>query len=407
MKTKLPSLLPKISLLCLLGVIWSATLAAESQSVCDRVRALLPKVASVRGLPAPQRLGCEELSVAELEKVKRQQYAQSDGSSMLSYEELAYRAIGLVPDSFAYERCLVKGILPDLLATYEPSKRAILIPAGRPASDALLAHEIVHALQDRYVHIGVREKKLKSTDQSLGFYGLLEGDAVRIQAIFEQPQRVEGAKAEVGALTQNTESGECHLPESIARNFDFPYSFGALFVDRIVKGENGAARLGELMQKPPQTSSQILHRLWNPQWGRYSDKPISVPRAWRLPAGQVVYSDSLGEYMTGVLLSATATISRAEAILTGRGWLSDRLEVLRSKDATQVRWRTDWQSLAAAEHFQRNFIGRLSENYNIELNQDAAGLVASTAAGRWIGLGRRAESVLFIATNHSSTAYRK
>ena len=370
----------------------SAPSRAESRDACARLRDLVPKVAHARGLAAAQTIRCEELSRAELEKVKQRQYIPARDSRFLAWEEIAYKAIGLVPAAYPYERCLIRDIVRDLLASYEPARGAVLIPSDGFSSDSVLAHEIVHALQDHHFHISRRERKISSTDEALGFYAVVEGDALRIQNLFEQPKAHAVIESDNGSAAEPLPD-ECRLPETIARSFDFPYSFGPIFVARVIEEKDGAARLDAMLKEPPRTSAQILHRAWNPAWARDRATRICVPSLWRLAQERVVYSDSLGEYMTGVLLSVSAP--RSAALRAAREWLSDRLEVVRARNATQVRWRTLWQSEAGARSFQSLFNKRLAELYHLDLKDEAPAFSAVSADGAQLRLQRRESAVLF------------
>jgi hypothetical protein len=123
----------------------------QDSDLDSRVEELLPKIEEYSGLPmkrvpAVRRADSETLEAYLLERLE----AEYPGDEL---EDLAsaYRAFGLIPDTLDVRRLLVDLLLEQAIGYYDPVRDVLFIrdEATGPMLDAVIVHELVHALQDQ------------------------------------------------------------------------------------------------------------------------------------------------------------------------------------------------------------------------------------------------------------------
>ncbi len=165
----------------------------------------------------------------------------------------------------------LKGLLTDALAEqvggfYDPDTGEMVVgrtgDGGRlgPLGEAILAHELDHALVDQAIGLPDLGDDDGRADQAYARLSLVEGDASVIMdrymavgfSIIDQV-RLQGEGLELGArLAEGTP-----IPPYIQRSLTFPYTEGAGFVEALI-AEGGWERVDAAYDAPPSTSYEIL-----------------------------------------------------------------------------------------------------------------------------------------------------
>ncbi len=224
-------------------------------------------------------------------------------------------------------------IVPERTTEAAATAPALGLSAGTVLEDALLAHELTHALQDRRLDLVRRMKALKdSSDGLLALEAFLEGEAtvVMMDALLVEvpPESKElfGADtlskmlAGLAAGTTNVE-GSDGVPDFFVKEMLFPYVSGTAWVEARRSGGVGWASVDANYASPPTTTAEILHP--ERTRARVFLAPGDIPSAAELPAGmRVLYTDTFGEWMLATLLErAGAPDPRALAA----AWQDDRI----------------------------------------------------------------------------------
>ena len=338
---------PLIALLYLLCVN-----RAHSDPCLDFSDAVL-KATELRALAAKQPIKCVSLTRAEFDSQTRMTPLDRN---TLQIEELVFKNLGLIPESFDYSGCSESISQADALASYSPQKKSILVPQDSVADAGLLAHEAVHALQDQYFDLEkMRRLASLTTDSALALDALVEGDAVRIERAIREREASNPQPLPRENGSDKTAPG-CTLPEIFLAQVDLSYFFGPLFVES-VRAEND---INSIFSYPPTTTSQILHPA---HYRSEQDIPL---KHWHREGGDLLLHDRLGEFMIRSLLKLW--IPPAIAIEAATGWTHDDLALWQvGKSHQLLRWETSWESAVERDQFWEAILSTFERRAQVKI----------------------------------------
>jgi hypothetical protein len=362
---------------------------------------LFRELAATRGVPAP---GAPPPLIIQGREERRRfvagEFRRKFSPARLEAERRALVAWGLVPAEFD-----LAGFLADLLAEqaaayYDPvAGRMVLANWLTPElrHDAL-AHELVHALQDRLVGL---ERFLAGrpghSDEGLARQALVEGEAVALQheLRLRREGRDLGALPDVAELqhairTSATGPVLARAPAYVRTALLFPYADGVGFVHAFRRRRPWPA-LSAVYEDPPRSSSQILH----PE--RYFDRredpvPLELPDlAALLPAGaRKVIEDELGELGLGEALRRYLGAD-ASAV----GWRGNRYALWDLEAGpTLLLSVTAWDTGEGAAAFGAAYARLLVTKHGLAPIGPGGPLLAWTAGRRAFLIERRGRTVL-------------
>jgi 2-amino-4-hydroxy-6-hydroxymethyldihydropteridine diphosphokinase len=353
-----------------------AALTPPSAEEALRARAaeLLPSVEDLSGLPAREPLRIGVRSEADLEAFLAAELAEQFDGDRIRQMMRVYARLGLVPAELELEPLLRRLLLEQVVGFYDPASDTLFVVDGvsQDLVDAVLVHEMVHALQDQYVDLdSLVEATRNSNDASMAVQAALEGHATFVMVEWMMGEQlgssVDLTQAEpLGkTLGENplallgTEMPELvNAPTVIREQLMFPYVGGLDFVQaRWGSAEGRVPPLGESL---PVTTEQILHpgefgsaRLATPPTLDFDRDP---PDGWT-----VAYEDGLGEFDTRMFLREFLT-DRQLADNAAAGWAGDRYRLLDGPAGESLVWVSRWDSEADARDFaaaaQRAFRAR-------------------------------------------------
>jgi hypothetical protein len=391
--------------LCLVVGLAVTTLAGAQALVTPELRAeasrLFRDLATLRGLPPPALppplviQGREERRRFVVEELRRKHSA-----ARLDAERQALVAWRLVPADFD-----LAGFLADLLAEqaaayYDPvGKRMVLANWLTPElrRDAL-AHELVHALQDRLIDLDrFLAGRPGHSDEALARQALIEGEAVALQE--ELRLRREGRElarlpdvADLQRAIRTSATGPvlARAPSYVRTMLTFPYAGGVGFVHAFRQRRPWSA-LSALYQDPPRSSAQILH----PE--RYLDQredpvPLRLPDlAAVLPAGShKLIEDELGELGLGEVLRPGGS---ADAL----GWRGDRYALWDIAGGAKLLVSvTAWETDEVAAGFARAFSRVMAPERDLAPLPPGGPLLVSSASVGTFLIERRGRTVLLL-----------
>ncbi len=284
----------------------------------------------------------------DLERVLGEKVTQDLPTTFGRYEA-ALVSIGLIDPVADLEKRIVRLYARQVVGFYDPSEKRFYVVPERTGDlagslpngsaslmeDALLVHEITHALQDQRLDLEKRIQALKeSTDGLLALQAFLEGEATLVMAealVSQLPPESRGAAENdvLGTITASLEgggSGEVEgadgVPELFVRELLFPYAVGTDWVRR-KKGDGGWEAIDALYAHLPVSTSELLHPDRPP--APASLLPTSLrPSPSHVPAdARLLYCDSLGEWTLRFLLERAGAGDAATTIAAG--WQDDRV----------------------------------------------------------------------------------
>jgi hypothetical protein len=305
----------------------------------------------------------------------------------MEMEQLAYRAIGIIPDDYDYGKSLVGFLVSQLGGYYDPKRERFVMAAWLPASvqETVAVHELTHALQDQHYNLKkFLDVKSDNGDRSLAYSALIEGDATAVmldndRRLKRMPQLEKEPNIESSILMQilGMNIGGGGVPESLKAMLIFPYTSGLRFVHTILrlKGYQG---LEAVYQRPPQSTREILH----PEEYLAGRVQLEIPSEAELSFGEaqtdkqiaIDYSDVIGEFGI-VSLFANSAVSADARTKASVGWTGDRLAILASRDGRRVvRWLTRWESEQDAREFREAYAMFVEDRYKIKLSSGETSL---------------------------------
>jgi hypothetical protein len=397
----------KASALGLLAGLALASLAAAQALVTPELRAeaarLFGEVAAIRGLPPP---GPPPPLVIQSREERRRFVASELGRRFspvrLDAERQALVAWGLAPADFDLATFYADLYAEQAAAYYDPvAKRMALANWLTPEfrRDAL-AHELVHALQDRLVGLDrFLAGRPDHGDESVARQALVEGEAVAVthELTLRREGRDLAGLPDVSDLQRAIRASPtgpvlARAPRFVRSLLTFPYAGGLGFVHAFRQRQPWAA-LSALYQDPPRSSAQILH----PE--RYFDRredPIAITLpdlAGVLPPGaHKLIENELGE----IGLTEVLRQFRGEAA-DALGWRGDRYALWSpAAGAPLLVALTVWDGDDAAAGFVRAYAGVLASKHGLAPPSPGGASLAWSTDRQAYAIERRGRAVLVL-----------
>jgi hypothetical protein len=332
------------------------------------------------GQAPPVRQLDEASAVALINEVSGDMAGMTDGVDAMSEsasDEAGFRAevrglelIGLL-DAGTIENPadVVDATVEDLLAYYlVPTKEVVIIDRGDPVDDldanGVLAHEFVHALQDRRYDLGSFGVELElDSDGYLARSSLIEGEASVFQyALLFAYQGNDVRSVNFDAFFDDLVSFGMDLTldagsPALTADSIFPYTFGTRYAGKhwVAGGRaagggtaGGRAALDALYAAPPRSSWEVLGGDASAALAAFAQAPAPLD-------GYTAVSDDVAGAWVSIAMLAGLEGGRAVASelpeLASR-WRGDHLWIYDSPDAgVATLWAIEWASADAAARF--------------------------------------------------------
>lgn len=306
--------------------------------------------------------------------------------------------LGLISKEFKLRDYIVKLLREQVAGFYEPKTKEFYLAAWLPLSEQkkVMAHELVHALQDQHFNLRRFEHWPKGdSDAELAAHALVEGEAtlVMIQYDLEQIGMRGIDITKLGSLTDRLlESGSntddpnypvlSSAPSVLRENLQFPYVYGAGFAQAVLKSESWRG-LDNAYRQFPASTEQIMH----PEKFIAGEIPVKIEVAnlaaifgqdWKQSD-----ADINGEFGYQVLLGEFIPKQTARAAATG--WGGDRYAFYENKatGATALIEYTVWDSAEDAKEFFEAYSQRNEKRYKVSgpVDRNAQPRIYETSEG--------------------------
>lgn len=221
----------------------------------------------------------------------------------------------------------------------------------------VLVHELVHALQDQALGLGVTYEQERSIDAGNAFHALVEGDATlamigylaeraggNLSRLTSHPEilraALENAPTQAGA-------GELMGAPPIVRIPLLSAYFDGLLFCASLHARRAWPSVDRAFTNLPTSSEQVLH----PERFARGElpEPVTLPALPELAAAGVatLTDDTIGELELGVYFGLA--LADADAKRAADGWGGDRVRILRdTSGALGAIWFTTWDTQAEA-----------------------------------------------------------
>jgi hypothetical protein len=316
------------------------------------VDSLMPKLEVLAGLKKLKPVTLSEQSREDLRK-----YVEARLNEELPPRELdgirrTYVALGLIPDTLDIKTLLLDLYQEQVAGYYDPSTDKFYLVKGTPVGmlRPVLAHELVHALQDQHVNLDSLVSRERGNDRQTAAQAAIEGHATLVMfALLTQeasgrtlsPADMPDISAQLAPAldAQNSQFPVFRrAPRIIRETMVFPYVGGAGFMQKLwhANAAKGfAAPMGTLL---PQSTEQVLHG--DTKFIGTRDEPTEIRFA---NAKDVVYENTLGELEVGIMLQEHVGTKTAAS-----GWDGDRFQLLSNGTLT---WVSVWDDKSSADRF--------------------------------------------------------
>ena len=248
-------------LLLALGGLALAGPAAPAARGGDEVRGVIEKVEELRGLRTSRPIAVSALDAAALRRVvlrllEREREPQSDAG----WDD-ALHLLGVLRPGQSLEQVQRRALAGQVAGLYVPrTRRLYVLGSGGSAPRAVVAHEVVHALQDEHFRLtrGPFAPRPRDHDGELAAQALVEGDATEVQSRYVAALSPIDLIGELGrtlrAVPGSSADGTAPFLE---RQLVFPYTAGQEFV-RALRARGGQRLLDRAFRNPPRTTAAVL-----------------------------------------------------------------------------------------------------------------------------------------------------
>jgi hypothetical protein len=319
---------------------------------------LLERVSKIRGLVPKSPVGIVTLEDEPFDARYAASVPVADDLRLRTL--MMWVAFGFVPGgSDAYTST---GRKTSFAGFYDPQEKRIFLRnrnVSTVSNEALLVHELTHALQDQYFALDHFSHNEDSTneDAMLARKAVYEGDATLVAEIFGAQRANEEHAVAISTAAERARTlpeedvvkwigAEARLLERPAiawKPLVFSYYTGLAFLASLRTPFDFRA-IDAVYQTPPISTEQVLH----PEKYRTHEQPLALemPEAAGVPQG------TLGEYRIALFLERC--LSREQAQKAAAGWGNDKYIVTTlPNDRVALRWVTRWDTEADAREFHK------------------------------------------------------
>jgi hypothetical protein len=355
-----------LALSCLLATACRGQGGAAKQEPVDpalaaAVDSMLPKLEVLAGLKRVRPVTLAQQSREQVRAYVESRLAEEMPPLELEGVRQTYIAFGLIPDTLNLKALLLDLYQEQVAGYYDPRSDKFFVVKGTPVGllRPVLAHELVHALQDQHTNLDSLISRTRGNDRQSAAQAAIEGHATMVMFAF-LAQQVSGQAIKPGDMpdisaqlkpaldAQNSQFPVFRrAPRVIRETMVFPYVAGAGFVQKLWSARADAGFIAPLGSLLPQSTEQVLHP------SDHFLKTRDLPTEIRFPPGsKPVYENTLGELEIGILLSAHLGLDPASA---AAGWDGDRYQLTRVGGKQMLLWQSVWDDAHSAEAFTKAY----------------------------------------------------
>jgi hypothetical protein len=335
---------------------------ADTADLDEQIDQIIENVIEMRGL--------ELLEDLELTFMTREELTEfmEENVEIEQHEIDRDWLLRLIPDPDAdIEQKLIDVQAADVAGFYDAETgQTVVVSEGdelTAAEQTILAHEIVHALQDQ--HYDLTRLETLESDAAMAFLSMLEGDAVISQERYaetylDEDQQME-YQQEMMAAQQDEATMEAMMaiPSYYLETFVFPYIAGPEFMSHVL--EDDLSAMDEFIENPPTSTHQVLNgqsylagEIDDPVEVEPQDIDERLDDSW-----EIAYDDTFGAFNLFMILFENNAPDPGVAI---SGWSGDWLEVYVSdQDQTLVALSTTWEDEDQAVAYEEQLLETMAE----------------------------------------------
>lgn len=331
----------------------SPTVLSEVPELRQRAAALLPDLVRRSGLELTGPVRVELRSREELVRYLRAKLDEDLPPEEAMARVDVYARFGLVPDDLDLRAILLDLYTEQVAGFYEPDSTTLFVldDQDEAALDALLVHELVHAIQDQTAELDALADPDLGSDRATAAQAVIEGHATLVM-LEHMTETMTGRAVDLAAVPDFARQLRPALegmvgqfpalqaaPRVIREGLLFPYLEGAGFVQDLWVREGRISPFGDRL---PLTTEAIL--------GTGSpDLPIA-PVLVASDGATEVLSDGLGRFELGIWLEDVLGLTGSTV---ADAWAGDGYTLFEhGSDERSLAACFVWDTPAAADAFE-------------------------------------------------------
>jgi len=333
---------------------------APGQAQCRQVPEVSRQLAEITGLPLRHPVPCSFINKQQVNAFLKQRIKEVASPEDIRAEELSLRKFGLVPADFDLAASTVDLLTEQAAAFYDYNKRKLFLTdtTSEESQDAVLAHELAHALADQNFNLARYIKQgRKNDDGSTARLSVMEGQATWLMSEYAARrlgQTLVGNQALAASMAAMTDSGGGQFPVFenaplyLRRSLVFPYTKGMVFQSAVLERDHQRG-FAEVFTDPPVSTQQILHP--EKYFAKVKPTEPETPDP-HLPRGyKGLVRGELGELEHAILLEQYAGKQEAQEIAPH--WRGCRFELRENKKAARVvlLYAVEWDDESTAARY--------------------------------------------------------
>ena len=270
MSKKISSGLALLTLVCLCasslltsGYAQSGAAAATPKlSPRSATDAVLKETSELRELAILKGVKSGAQSRADIERMIIKNLDTDTTPAEMHAAEVLLKVFGLAPKAFEYRPFLIRLLTEQVAGYYDPKAQQFYLAdwIELDGQKPVMAHELVHALQDQHFNLKRFEKWPKGeSDAELAAHALIEGDATLAMTLYmaKNPLVALAFIRSLGAQQAASEEFN-QAPRALKESLLFPYEQGSAFATQLYR-RGGWEMVSQAYTKLPQSTEQILH----------------------------------------------------------------------------------------------------------------------------------------------------
>ena len=379
-----------LALALLAGVTGSAALQGPASITRPETASLsatdsvLQSVSRLRGLEIKRPVKSGLKTKDEIEQAVIRDLDEETSPEEFAATTKTLTKLGLVPKGFLLRDYIVKLLREQVAGFYEPKSQEFFLAAWLPIPEqkTVMAHELMHALQDQHFNLRRFEHWPKGdSDAEMAAHALVEGEATIVMYQYTaEKDHLEFDVTKMESLTtrmleQSDEMDPArypvlsNAPTVLREGLQFPYIYGIGFVQEVLKRRSWKG-VNQSYDRLPNSTEQIIH----PERFLFRDEPVKIKIAALQPVlgpkWRKVDTDVNGEFGYQILLGEF--IDKREARLAAEGWGGDCYELYEdaSTGALLLAQYTTWDRAADAKEFFDLYSKRIEKRYNVPAPSD-------------------------------------
>jgi hypothetical protein len=345
----------------------------------------IPRIEEVTGLKFKSDPKIEARSRDDVRAFLEKRFREDLPDEEIAGSGTAYRRLGLLPDSLDLRAFMLDLLTEQVVGYYDPETKVLYVVDEAPPEQAsiIIAHELVHALQDQYMSLDSLQLLRGDNDRQIAAHAVVEGQAtiVQIQSMLggaDIATALPGGWDRVRDMIRESSSQMpvfATAPRIIQETLIFPYLSGAEFMRTFQQLRPGEAPYGDL----PRSTEQIVHsRAYFSERDAVTRVTLPSPRV-----GRSRYQNNLGEFETRIFLYEHVK-EQSSAVRGAAGWDGDRYMVIDTPRGDAFAWVTVWDSPVEAAEFTEVLDRAIGRRFDGERMREVAGGKRYEISGREI-----------------------